>query len=112
MATGLDYYSLREFDSHSFLAKNCICPVTVRFLMIDLDTDYTHDYHFDNRIGVPDYNLWRAIDTAADYLTNQGETAPTEIVVVAHNYIDLEIHCDLVDNWDCNYFHSHGLLGN
>ena len=80
--------------------------------MSGFDTDYTHDYHFDNRIGAPDYNLWRAIDTAADYLTNQGETALTEIVVVAHNYIDLEIDYDLVDNWDRNYFHSHGLLGN
>ena len=80
--------------------------------MIDLGTGYTRDYHFDNRTGVPDYNLWQAIDAAADYLTNQDEIVLTEIEVVAHNYIDLEINYDLVDNWDCNYFHSHGLLGN
>ena len=80
--------------------------------MSGFDTDYTHDYHFDNQIGVPDYNLWQAIDTAADYLTNQDETVLILSEAVAHNYIDLEISYDLVDNLDYNYFHSHGLLGN
>ena len=57
MATGLDYYSLREFDSRNFFVENCICPAVVKFQMTDLDMDYTHDYHFDSRIGALDYNL-------------------------------------------------------
>ena len=111
MATGLDYYSLREFDSHSFLAKNCICPVTVRFLMIDLDMDYTHDYRLDNQNGVlgnRDYNLSQAIDIVADYLiVPNGQIIHGGIVLIesvlehrprSRNCIDREIDFDLVDS--------------
>ena len=77
--------------------------------MIDLDTDYTRDCHFDNQGVVPDNhycNLEQAIDIAADY------SILDEIVLTwsvhehrqrSRNCTDLEIDCDLVDNLDCNY---------
>ena len=82
--------------------------------MIDLDTDYTHDYHFDNQDGVlgnRDYNLSQAIDIAADYLTTLDGIVPIESEVAAHNCIYLGINYDLVDNSDCNCFHNRDFPG-
>ena len=80
--------------------------------MTDLDTGYTHDYRSDNQTDALDYSLEQAIDIAADCLTSRDEIVLILSVVFAHNYIDLEISYDLVDNSDCSYFDNPDLFGN